>query len=406
MKNYVFYFLLLIACGPGLKKSACAQGITTSPVFHVDLPNPTADKPQSKLWYMDKCWWVVLPGGNGPTLWQRTQTGWKQQPEVSRQLRGIPGRADLWYENRTVTAVGVSDSSLCIFRLSRADSRRGRWHAGVLAGLAMPRENPDIETATIARDAQGVWWVAADVGERHAAKTAIYVWYSHDAVHWSRPLMMQRDIYFDDISCITAVKHGLMVIWSDQARDAVDFRMHADGKQDTIWSPVETVASGGKTADDHINTALSADGTLWVATKNSVDAINRPQLVLRVRRPDGVWTNYPYDPRTMRAEPSRPVVLTTPDRGRVLSGHTIYDKRSPYADRIDFGRVDTLAPAVLVDQTTVIAPDTSVKVKVNNITGPKQMFPDDGPWIILASDEKGNVYESDLKPLFGGEFSK
>ena len=108
----------------------------------------------------------------------------------------------------------------------------------------------------------------------------------------------------------------------------------------------------------------------------------------------------------MRAEPSRPVVLTTPDRGRVLSGHTIYDKRSPYADRIDFGRVDTLAPAVLVDQTTVIAPDTSVKVKVNNITGPKQMFPDDGSWIILASDEKGNVYESDLKPLFGGEFSK
>ena len=59
-----------------------------------------------------------------------------------------------------------------------------------------------------------------------------------------------------------------------------------------------------------------------------------------------------------------------------------------------------------VDQITVIAPDTSVKVKVNNITGPKQMFPDDGPWIILASDEKGNVYESDLKPLFDGNIPK
>jgi hypothetical protein len=151
---------------------------------------------------------------------------------------------------------------------------------------------------------------------------------------------------------------------------------------------------------------LSEDGTLWVATKNSVDALNRPQLVLRVRRPDGLWTNYPYVPRTPEAEPSRPVVLTTPDRNLVLSGHTIYDKRSHYADRIDFGRADTLAPAVLADQVTVIAPDMSLKVKVNNITGPKQMFPGDGPWIILASDEKGNVYESDLKPLFDGKSSK
>jgi len=251
-----------------------------------------------------------------------------------------------------------------------------------------------------------VWWIAADVAERHTAKTSIYVWYSHDAVHWSHPLMMQHDVYSDDISCITAVKQGVMVIWSDQVRDAVDFRVHAAGGQDSVWSPVETVASGGKTADDHINTAMSADGTLWVATKNSVDALNHPQLVLRVRRPDGLWTNYPYEPRTTKAEPSRPVVLTTPDRNLVLSGHTVYDKKSPYADRIDFGRVDTLAPAVSVDQVTVIAPDISLKVKVNNVTGPKQMFPDDGPWIILASDEKGNVYESDLKPLFGGKLSK
>ena len=71
--------LLILAAGTGAAGTH-ADGVaftpTTSPAFQVDYPAPTADKPQSKLWFMDGCWWALLPRATGPSLWQRTETGW------------------------------------------------------------------------------------------------------------------------------------------------------------------------------------------------------------------------------------------------------------------------------------------------------------------------------------------
>src|SRR5690625_1495840 len=102
MRKYYLLGLLLLIGGVTF-----GQEVTTSPTFHVDfsgsshLSTPTADKPQSKLWYMDAHWWALLPDSNGPTLWKRTDNGWIEHKEVAHNLKGIPGRADVWYENRT-----------------------------------------------------------------------------------------------------------------------------------------------------------------------------------------------------------------------------------------------------------------------------------------------------------------
>ena len=395
-----FYVLGIILLSPG---RSVGQKVTTMPDFHVNfsgssvLSTPTADKPQSKLWFMDSYWWALLPDSTGPTLWQRTDSGWKEHAEIENDVKGIPGRADVWYENRVVTAVGVSDSSLCVFRMTTQDSAGISWHAEVLGFLNMPQKSPDIETATIVKDATGVWWVAADVGGN-----AIYVWSSKDAIHWSN-ILMGEGVSPDDISCIAALKNEVVVIWSNQKTKAVYCREHSNGQPMNGWSAIHTIASGNETADDHINTAISANGTLWVTTKNSLDKIGYPQLVLRVRVPDGTWKNYPYLTLGKYIGPSRPVVITTPDPALILSGYTVYDHRNKnrYDDRIVFGVLDTASTEILTKQKEVIVPDTSLKIMVNNITGPKAMFPPNGPWIILASDSKGNVYEADLRAFLG-----
>lgn len=361
------------------------------------LNTPTADKPQSKLWYMDSAWWALLPDSSGPGLWQRTEVGWRRRTEINKRLNGMPGRADVWYENRKATAVGVSDSALYVYQIVRRRSSSARWRVSYSRSLAIPQKNPKIETATIARDSKGVWWVAADVGEK-----AMYIWSSKDGLRWTTPVLIAEGMAADDICNIVALKNTVMVIWSDQNAEAVYCREHKDGDPIEQWSVVQVIEAGNSTADDHINAAKSADGTLWVNTKNEVDSIGLPNLVLRVRKPDGTWRNFPYGMLSKESGPSRPVVITTPYPDVILSGYTVYDHthKKRYADRVVFGSIDTSSADVMVRQVAVIVPDTSLQVMVNNITGPKTVFPSQGPWIILASDNKGNIYEADLRPYF------
>lgn len=340
-----------------------------------------------------------MPDSSGPTLWQRTGGGWQEHPEVSVQLTGVPGRADVWYENRLVTAVGVSDSSLYVFRMEPERSSSAHWKSQVLASLKIPRKDPKIETATIARDAAGAWWIAADVGGN-----AIYVWRSKDAKHWSRGLLIAENMAADDICSIAALAGSVIVVWTDQKNQTVYCREHKNGRSLKHWEKIQIVESGNETADDHLHLTVSSNGTLWAATKNSLDKNGYPQLVMRVRDPEGNWKNFPYLNLTEENGPSRPVIITTPDPQLVLSGHTVYDytNKKRYADRIAFGIVDTSSAELLVSQADVIAPDTSLGIMINNITVPKAAFPVEGPWIILASDKKGNIYEADLKRFFDG----
>jgi hypothetical protein len=157
------------------------------------------------------------------------------------------------------------------------------------------------------------------------------------------------------------------------------------------------VEAGNKTADDHLHTALTPDGTVWLVSKNSVDRNGYPQLVLRVRHPSGGWSNFPYAPRTAQAEPSRPVIIATPTPGLLLAGHTIYDKTDRNKDRIEFGRIDTTAAGILAGRRVVIVPAVELHAKVNDVTVSKAPFPAEGPWIVLASDAEGRVYEVDLR---------
>ena len=238
----------------------------SQPVFKVDYPSPTADKPQSKIWCSDGYWWAIIPRLSGPSLWQRTIDGWKEHTIVNESLKGIPGRADVWDEEGKVTAVSVGGDKLVVFRLQGDKLNNERnWKAKVLDSLTLPcTETCNIETATIAKDARGEWWIAADINE------AIYIWNSgSDGNDWSQPLKLASGLKADDICVITVLPQGVGVIWSNQANESVNMRTHTNGHEMSDWEETEIIDSGNSTADDHLNTTLSRDGTLWLGSKNS-----------------------------------------------------------------------------------------------------------------------------------------
>jgi hypothetical protein len=369
---------------------------TTNPSFKVDYGMPTADKPQSKLWFMEGGWWALLPRSTGPSLWQRTEEGWKEYPEVAEKLKGTPGRADVWAEKNQVTAVGVADSSLTVFRLVKKSGVPVEWEPKVLAKLNPPAPGP-VETATIAKDGKGNWWVAA------TANLKVCVWFSEDGNKWEAPLVLAEGIDADDICVITPLPGGVGVIWSNQVRDAVLMREHKDGNPSGIWEMEEVVDSGNKTADDHLNTSLTSDGTLWVTSKNSLDEVGKPQFVLRVRSAKGKWVNKGYCVLESRMKrPSRPIIIAAEDNSHVFVGHGDNDRSVPYPynSNITFALVDTTLSPNWDNLQIVIEPDSSYKHVVHNVTGPKFPFPANGPWIILASDSEGRVYEADLTNFF------
>lgn len=395
-----------------LLAAAGAVGIgvaaTTEPAFGVDCAHPTADKPQSKLWHAAGNWWALLPNARGPSLWRRDASGWSECASVGRVLEGLPGRCDVWPDAAGVTAVGCAGDTIAVLRLRRDTEAPEGWRAERLASWKAPSLAP-VETVTIARDGAGSWWVAAPVtvdgapvspkaGGKALRPRRVLVWHSNDARTWTAQPALAEGIGGDDLCLVCTVAGGVGVAWSDQHRDEVGFRLHRDGRAPADWDPTEIVAAGGRTADDHLH-AAQAGGRLWLATKNSVDTTGLPQLVLRMREADRGWRNFPHGIKTAEATPSRPIITPTHDGRRLLLCQTNYDGTGAKRDTISGGVILVEAPAAEPSMTLLIAPSPGLKARLNDATGPKHAYPAEGPWLVLASDAQGRVYEADLRLL-------
>ena len=359
-------------------------------VLRVDVAAPTKDKPQSKLWFAHGSWWAWLPVQHGSSIWRRLAAGWERQPELDAALQGLPGQADVWAEGDTVCSVLVEPRRLAVVRLKWDSGRRSYRLAAEPARFAMPEGGEPVETATIARDGSQRWWIAYNFRRKMLARTSR----SAAGDDWTEPIAVGEQLASeDDICAIAAMPGGVGVVWSDQDHEAVYFRRHSDGAAPESWEVIEIAEQGGKTADDHISLAVARDGTLYAATKNSVDRVDHPQHVLRVRDPRGKWSNHPYAPLTREHQPTRPIVQLVEEPARLYLLHTVGLRgREPTHSSIVVQTADPKRPDPTGTARTLIDGATAV----NNVTGSKAPLPRQGPWIVLASDAAGNVYEARL----------
>ena len=356
------------------------------PVFQVDVPAPTKDKPQSKLWFAHDAWWAWLPVRGGSAIWKRTATGWSRETSLDAPLQGYPGQADVYANEDRVDAVLVAPDQLAVAGL--------QWQpaSGTYRLMAQPQRFPasagDIETATIARDGRGRQWIAYNL------RRSMWVRASTASGAWTSPIRIDSaEASPDDICAIIRMPGAVGVIWSDQAHDAVYFRLHPDAAPESAWHPAETADSGGKTADDHINAVAAADGTLYIATKNSVDLVGRPQLILRIRDPRGKWTNLPYATRLQTRNPLGRLFFSPAGRiGCIYSIRLGLKGRKTPASQIMCQVTNPASINVAVPARVLI----DAAYAVNNATRSKEHAPHGHPAMVLASDNQGNVYEGRL----------
>ncbi len=378
--------------------SFCPQSRGTEPVIRTGVAAATQDKPQCKLWFAHAQWWAWLPDPDGSAVYSRTSSGWKRLTHLNDHLRHLPERADVWPGSNAVRAVLAGNDRLAavelvydaVDRTYRTGMLRHefRWTTTVHRDINANHDE-SLETATIGQDRLGRWWIAFDRGR------SIHVTWTVDTtgLSWNPPVTMATNVMPDDICSLYLLPDRVGVIWSNQQQDSVVAREHLYGSAPEEWSAPICIQQGGRTADDHLHCAVAGNGTLFVASKNSVDQINEPQQTLRVRHPGGKWTNHSYATRTAESSPTRPIAITggTPEQLFLL--HTIGRKDASGRTSIIAGITTSIdRPDLTGHSIDVIVADQPV----NNVTGPRHAFPDDAPWLVLASDLSGNVYEADL----------
>lgn len=389
-------FLWLIACVLVAGTLNAQSNADSHPIFGTGVPNPTQDKPQSKLWFAHGRYWAWLPVPNGSTVLEQTATGWEELLHLRKFLAGLPGQADVWSDEQIVRSVLVGGDRLAVVEIKYDVERKTYVPSSLRHEFSLPPlgSSPDqLETATIARGSDNRWWIAFDRDQKiFAVRTS-----DREGQDWSDFQLIGANIYRDDISALFALKDRVGVIWSDQVADAVYFREHLDGRPPEDWSPPIVVEQGKKTADDHLSGVVAEDGTLFVATKNSVDVIGKPQLVLRIRRPDGRWENHPYADLHEKLGPSRPIVQLAGAAQDLILLHTNYDRRDAKARKDHIAGIrSTRQPLDILRSDARVL--TAAK-PINNVTGMKRPLRMSKPLLVLASDAEGNVYSTALTGL-------
>lgn len=366
-----------------------SQQKPATPVFKLDVPNPTADKPQSKVWYSRDCWWACLPTLKGNQIWKRSPAGWTRIDDVDSPVRDLFGHGDVYVEQDLVHIVLVSPQGLTVIVMYYDERRSGYVRVSPPTTWTVAASG-SIETATITRDGTGRLWVAYD------AKQSVWVRASKSPVGiaWTDPILLGTRTSDDDICAITGLRGGVGMIWSNQNTESVLFRFHRNCESPETWDQTQIVAQGHKTADDHLNCAVAEDGTLYVATKTSIDALNKPLLSLRQRLPSGQWQSHAYAALAPDAEPTRPIVMVSYRPQRLVLCHTLYGtgKLNAGVNSISGLICRFPDPDLRGEGVELIRPIT----RLNNVTGCKSLLPVNAPSVILASDRDGNVYEAVL----------
>ncbi|WP_162097766.1 LamG-like jellyroll fold domain-containing protein, partial [Gillisia marina] len=263
----------------------------------------TGEKPQAKVWFYADKHWAVLANSSGTHLWRLDGTTWTNLLQLSSKTNS---KADVKVVGNIVHILlfqGISSQLVSLEYLSSLGTYQFWSQRPSTVTINLPST---VEIANIDMDDNGRMWMAYD------GNTEIYVTWSNSPYQsWSAPITVATGLDSDDIGAIIALPGKMGVFWSNQHNERFGFKTHLNGTNPSSWSSDEVPASQsalnieGGMADDHVNMAVSSDGTLFCAIKTSYDTAGYPTVALLVRRPNGNWDNLYY----VSDQGTRPIVI-------------------------------------------------------------------------------------------------
>ncbi len=370
------------------------------PVTYLDhnyasaVTNPTADKPQSKLWFTDGFWWALMTtsGGTATHIFQLSPSTheWTDTGTAVDTRTSSTGDA-LWTANDQKLTVVARDST------SNPLVSRFTYNAST-NNYTLDRNFPitvnaggGSESATIDRDSTGRLWIA------YTRASQLWVAYSDvNGLNWTagfHPDIPDFTITSDDIASVIAFGNSIGIMWSDQGASAMRFAIHRDGDPDTVWSVEDALHRTGM-ADDHINLKqITGDtsGQIFAAVKTSkgdlaTDAPTDPLVGVLVRTPQGsgpgLWEF--VEAGTVADNHTRPIIAIDQTNRELYffgsaRGNIWYKKTD--LDNPDFSNQPGLGETFI-----------DAKAAVNNATASKDAVTSQSGLVILSSSEGQKRY--------------
>jgi len=369
--------------------------------FGTRASSPTAEKPQSKLWFNDGIWWGSLWNAS-TNRWEIYRFNWSAHTWSSTgtplETRANSKADTLWdgthlYVATAPRSTSSTDQNAYVRRYGYdAATKKYTLNSGFPAQVA----TGIMEAIVLDKDTTGKLWVT------YAQGSKIYVNRSlgSDST-WGTPFVLPvpgTTVDPDDISALVSFDRQnappkIGVMWSNQVDNAMYFATHIDGDPDDVWQPPR-VAIGGpnsRYADDHINLkSLQADssGRVFAAVKTSLTLTSpdAPLTLLLALQQDNAWSSHVFG--RVQDDHTRPMVLIDETHRElymfatapVSPGGTIYYKKTGL-DNISFEQ-GLGTPFIKSSTDTTINNATSTKQNLNANTG----------LLVLASDDTSDNY--------------
>ena len=367
---------------------------------HGGVSSPTAEKPESKVWYVGGYWWadMVNPEVKRHHIYRFDHETFEWIDTGVELDDRRNARSDILWDEDSERLYVVSHVFTTKAAPTPAESNWGRlyrysYDAAIQQyilddGFPVPVTRGKSETLTIAKDTTGRLWVA------YAENRQVMFNHSLDNdLTWAEPQVLPTEnagaLDIDDIAAIVSFDNKIGIAWSDQRHSAVFFAYHEDGAPPDEWTEETVIAEPG-IADDHINLTADSAGRVYFASKTS-EKRERPLAVLYVRDTDGTWTMHPFG--TGRDSHTRPIILIDEEQGLLHMfaaaperGGMIYYKQTAL-DNIDFSPgTGELVLRNLVDG------------RINNVTSTKQSVNRSTGIMIVASGTTNRYYFNYFPP--------
>ena len=380
---------------------------------------PTADKPQSKVWWNDGSWWA--------DMW--TSGGWRIH-KLDRAAKqwvdtgvGVDTRANtsadtfwdgthLFIAHHVVTIstedgpkASRPDSPAKLYRYSYANGKYTRS-----SGFPTEITRNSSESMTIDKDSTGAIWATwTQVSGVTTGGYTSKVMVNNSAAggtSWGTPQALTGEnatVAPDDISSLVAFgKNKIGVMWSDHTTGSVWWASRSDGQPATSWN-VQSAVRGPNQADDHLNIkSLQADtsGRVFAAVKTSFDMNSTarksdPQLQLLVFKPaTGAFDKYTIS--TIGDCHTRPQIVLDPENNKIhafQSGPATTVTGCPYSGVSGAIYQKTASmdnPVFTAGRGDPVIQDSTPSV--NNVTTSKHPVTSKSGMVILASDTDDQRY--------------
>lgn len=150
---------------------------------------------------------------------------------------------------------------------------------------------------------------------------------------------------------------------------------------------------GHNVGEDHFNAAQASNGEVFIDTMDDSNIIGQPLLIMWIRAESGSWTKIPYGTLTKCTKPTRALVLFREKEDQYFVVHTRLNLDANVPHDIVYRCGSQQQRSLSADEHPLL---TRPGFNITDPTSTRQYLPENQDWIVLASDDKGRVYEGRL----------